>query len=183
MTTLQLGSDGHLDLDLACAVAGTFRLWRRAGAVCLTVDDRHVLSVRRALALRGVRTAPRDGGVPEPTGLVAAIGIGLAPARLSGPDEIDVLDVRVVPLSDATARLTRRFMGVSPLGGRRRTRCRGLLRETDALLEIHRSAWCARSTLGASRRVLRPVLFDLTATPSALHAYAADGVLTRWING
>ncbi len=183
MTTLQLGSAGQLDLDLACAVAGAFRLWRRAGAVCLTVDDRHVPSVRRALALRGVGTTPCDGNLTEPTGLVAAIGIGLAPARLNGPDEIDVLDVRVVPLSDATARLTRRFMRVSRLGGRRRIRCRGLLRESDALLEIRRSAWCGGSTLGGARRALRPVLFDRTATPSPLQAYAADGVITRWING
>lgn len=149
----------------------------------MTVDASHVPSVRRALALRGVRATPWDGSVPEPIGLVAAIGIGLAPVRLSAPDEIDVLDVRVVPLCDATARLTLRFVRVSPLGGRRRNRCRGLLREADVLLEIRRSAWCGRSTLGGARRALRPVLFDRTATPSPLHVYAADGAITRWVNG
>ena len=183
MKTLRIESDGKTQLDLACVAAGRFVLWRQGGEVQLTLDDHHVTAVRRALALRGVRATPSDGGVPEPPRLVAAIGTGLAPARLRAPDEIDVLNVRVVPLGEATARLTHRPLRLWPLGDRRRSRCRALLRGTDALLEVRRSAWCGRATLNASRRSLRPVLFDRTATPRALRIYAADGVLTRWIDG
>lgn len=183
MTTLRIGSDGGTQLDLACTGASRFVLWRQGGEVRLTLDERHVTEVRRALALHGVRATSVDGGVPEPPRLRAAIGTGLMPARLSAVDEIDVLDVRVVPLAEATARLTRRPVRLWPLGGRKRARCRALLRGTDALLEVRRSAWCGRSTLGAARHSLRPVLFDRSATPRAIRVYAADGALTRWING
>ena len=182
MKTLQIESDGRAQLDLACVAAGRFVLWRRGGDVQLTLDDLHVTAVRRVLALRGVRATSSDESVPEPPRLVAAIGIGLAPARLHAPDEIDLLDVRVVPVDEATVRLTRRLW-LLPLSGRRRSRCRALLRGTDAPLELRRSAWCGRATPGASRRSLRPVLFDRTATPRALRIYAADGVPTRWIDG
>jgi hypothetical protein len=184
LKTLRIGSDRATDVDLACIDAGRqFVLWRQGGDVRLVLDDRHVDAARRALAFRGVRATPSDGGVPEPPPLLAAIGIALTPARLHAADEVDLLEVRVVPLSEATARLTRRPLRLWPLGRRKRARCRALLRGTDALLEVRRSAWCGRSTLGAARRSLRPVLFDRSATPRALRVYAADGALTRWING
>lgn len=183
MTTLRIGSDGRTDLDLACSTASHFILWRQGPDVRLTLDERYASAVRRALAFRGVRATWSDLGVPQAPRSLAAVGIGLAPARLAGSEEIDVLDVRVVPLSDATAALTHPRARLWPLGGRRRSRCRALLRGTDALLEVRRSAWCGRSTLAAARRSLRPVLFDRSATPRALRVYAADGALTRWING
>lgn len=170
-------------IEPACVAAGRFVLWRQGGEVRLMVDDRHATAVRRALARSGVDATPVDGGVPEPPRLVAAIGTRLTPARLSSADELDMIDVRVVPLGEATARLLRRPIRAWPLGSRARSRCRALLRGTDALLEVRRSAWCGRATLGASRHALRPMLFDRTASPRTLRIYATDGLLTRWIDG
>ena len=183
MRTLRIGSDGGMQLDLACIGASRFVLWRQGGVVRLTLDERDVTAMRRALAWHGIRATPSDEGVPEPPRLRAAIGTGLLPARLSAADEIDVLEVRVVPLGEASARLTRRGLPLWPLGARKRARCRALLRGLDALLEVRRSAWCDRSTLGAARHSLRPVLFDRSATPRAIRVYAADGALARWISG
>ena len=182
MTTLHIASAGRTELDLACSTAGRFILWRRGREVWLTVDERHAGAVHRALAFRGVGVTWSDLGAPEPPHSLAAIGTGLAPARLAGSDELDVLDVRVVPLGEATASLIRRPVRLVPIGPRRRSRCRALLRGTDALLEVRRTAWCGRATLAATRHSLRPVLFDRSATPRALRVYAADGALTRWIN-
>ena len=183
MTTLRIASEGGTQLELACISAGRFVLWRRGGEVRMMLDDRCMTAVRRALAYRGVRATPCEGGVPDPPQLRAAIGTGLAPARLTDADELDVIQVRVVPIGEATARLMRRPTRLWPLGPGRRSRCRALLRGTDALLEVRRSAWCSRSTLGSARHTLRPVLFDRTATPRAQRIYAADGALSRWVNG
>jgi hypothetical protein len=183
MTTLRIASGGPLGFELACVSAGRFALWRQGGDVRLTLDDRHATEVRRALAFRGVRATPCEGGVPDPPRLLAAIGTGLAPADLAGSDELDLIEVRVLPLGEATARLMKRPFGVWPGGPRRRARCRALLHGNDAALEVRRSAWCGRSTLGRARHALRPVLFDRAATPRAQWIYAADGALTRWISG
>lgn len=183
MKTLRIGSAGGTDIDLACAAAGRFVLWRQAGQVQLTVGDDHAAAVRRALALAGVRTSPLDAGVPDPPRLLAAIGVGLAPTRLGTAEGLDVLEVRVVPLREATARLTRHRLALWPIAGRRRARCRALLRGTDALLEVRRSAWCDRATLRSARGSLRPLLFDRSTIAPALRVYAADGAIAGWING
>lgn len=183
MTSLSLDPAGRTDLDLACVAAGRCTLWRQGGEVRLAVDDAAAGAVRRALSLRGVRTSVSDAAVPREPRSLAAIGIGLGPVRLADPGESDVLEVRVVPLSEATAALTGRRAKLWPLRGRRRDRCRALLAGTDALLEVRRSASCGRATLAAARHALRPVLFDRAATPRPLRVYAADGALTRWLNG
>jgi hypothetical protein len=182
MTTFRITSDAAPDLELACSAAGRFVLWRRGGEVRLMLDDRHAIAVRRALAFAGIGVMRCDGGLPDPPRLVAAIGTGLAPARLATSD-LDVLQVRVVPLGEATARLIRRPTRLWPLGSGRRSRCRALLRGTDALLEVRRSAWCGRSTLAGARRALRPVLFDRSATPPVQRTYASEGALCRWVGG
>jgi hypothetical protein len=161
--------------------APRFVLWRQRGAVRLALDERLATAVRRALALEGIRATPEPGGVPVPPALVRAVGTNLAPVRLG--DDLDLIEVTVVPLAEATARVLRRPLRQWPLGARRRTRCRSLLRASDALLEIRRTAWCSRATLRAARRSLRPVLFDLGATSSPIRIYAGDGRLTRRIEG
>lgn len=181
--TFRIVTGGRGTIEQACVAAGRFVLWRQGGEVRLMVDERHSAAVRRALALSGVAATPVEGGVPEPPRLVAAIGTRLTPARLTSADELDVIDVRVVPLGEATARLLRRPIGGWPIGRRARSRCRALLRGTDAAFEVRRSAWCGRATLGASRHALRPILFDRAASPRTLRIYAADGLLTRWIDG
>ncbi|MHB8632289.1 MAG: hypothetical protein ACYC9W_10220, partial [Candidatus Limnocylindria bacterium] len=162
--------------------APRFVLWRRGTQVRVTLDDQHVARVRRALALRGARAAVVPGGVPEPSMPVRAIGTGLGPARLREED-LDIIEVRVASLGEATARALRRPFRHWPLGARRRASCGELLRGNDLLFEIRRTAWCARETARANRRILRPVLFDATAAPSAIRVYASAGSLTRWIEG
>jgi hypothetical protein len=181
MTGLTLELTTHEPLDLAFE-APRFVLWRRGTEVRLCLDDRDVARVRRALALRGVRATVVPGRVPEPPTLVRAIGVAMAPARLENED-LDVVDVRVVPLGEATARVLRRAVRLWPLGPRRRSRCRALLRRSDALFEIRRTAWCGRATLRAYRRTLRPALFDVGAASPLMRIYASERPLTRWIEG
>jgi len=177
--TLELTSREPVDLALE---APRFVLWRRGTEVRLCLDDRDVVRVRRALALHGVRATVAPGRVPEPPKLVRAIGIAMAPARLQNED-LDVLEVRVVPLGEATTRVLRRPVRFWPLGPRRRSRCRALLRRTDAMFEIRRTAWCGRATLRAHRRTLRPTLFDVGAASPLMRIHASECPLTRWIQG
>lgn len=181
MTALKLELRSHEPFDLALE-APRFVLWRRGTEVRVSLDDRHVARVRRALALRGVRATIVEGDLPSPPSLIRAVGIALVPARLHVED-LDVVEVRVVPLGEATAQALRRPVRSWPLGAGRRSRCRALLRGADALLEIRRTAWCARGTLRANRQALRPVLFDAGAAPRLLRAHASDRSLTRWIEG
>jgi len=182
VTTLRLELEAHDNFDLALD-APRFVLWRRRGAVWLSLDDDAASRVRRLLALNGVRATPQPGALPlAPSGLVRAVGTGLAPARLDG-DDVDIVEVTVVPLSGATARALRRPSRYWPLVARRRVRCRALLRATDAVLEVRRTAWCSRATLRAARASLRPALFDARAVSPPIRAYATDGRLTRWVEG
>jgi hypothetical protein len=181
VTTLLIDLASHEPFDLAFD-APRFVLWRRGRDVRMRLDERHVAQVRRALALRGVRTTVADGDLPARPSLVRAVGTALSPARLQTED-LDVLEVRVVPLGEATARCLRRPIRSWPLGARRRSRCTALLRGADLLLEVRRTAWCGRGTLHANRQALRPVLFDVSATPRPLRVYASDRSLTRWIEG
>jgi len=181
MTTLTLELGRHEPFDLALD-AREFVLWRQGSVVRLALGPADLQRVRRSLALRGVRTLPAEVDLPTPPPLVRAIGIGLAPARLTA-GELDVVEVRVVPLGEATARALRRPMRHWPVGAQRRSRCRALLRGEDAMLEIRRTAWCGRRTLRESRRMLRPVLFDVAAAARTILVHASDRPLTRWIEG
>lgn len=176
---LELKAHGNFDLMLD---APRFSLWRQRGAVWVGLDDGAVPRVRRLLAFQGVRATPEPGGSPVPPGLQRAVGTSLAPVRLSG-DDLDVVEVTVVPLSVATARILRRPLHHWPLGAHRRARCRALLRASDAFLEVRRTAWCSRATLRAARRSLRPALFDSGAESPPLRIFASDGSLTRWVEG
>ncbi len=120
--------------------------------------------------------------MPQPAGGIRAVGIGLAPARLA-PGDLDVVEVRVVPLAEATARALARPLRAWPAGVRRRSRCSALLRGNDALLEVRRTAWCDRDTLRRDHRALRPVLFDAGAAALPIRIYASENALTRWIEG
>jgi len=51
------------------------------------------------------------------------------------------------------------------------------------VFEIRRTAWCSRQTLRASRRTLRPALFDPIAAPRTLRARASEQLLSEWIAG
>ena len=181
MTTLLIEPVAPEPFDLALD-APRFTLWRQGVEVRMSVDDRLADGVRRGLALRGVRATVIDGQVPPPPMLIRALGTALLPARLR-PDDLDVLEVRLIPLGEATTRVLRRAARRWPLGARRRAQCRALLRGSDALFEIRRTAWCSRQSLRASRYTLRPVLFDTGAAPRALRARASEQLLSAWIAG
>ena len=182
MTTLRLDPISDEPFDLALD-APSFVLWRRGADVQLTLDDGEATRVRRSLAHAGVRTTILEArDLPDPPRLVRAVGLTLEPARL-GPEDLDMVVVRVVPVGQATAAALRRPFRYWPLGDRRRSRCRALLRGTETQLEVRRTAWCARATLRTARRALRPVLFDMSATPRVLRVYATDRLLSRWVAG
>jgi hypothetical protein len=181
VTTLLIEPVAPEPFDIALD-APRFTLWRRGVEVRMSVDDHLADGIQRGLALRGVRATVTDDPVPAPPMLVRALGTALLPARLR-PDDLDVLEVRVVPLAEATARALRRPVRRWPLGARRRSHCRALLRGSDAVFEIRRTAWCSRQTLRASRHTLRPALFDPIAAPRTLRASASDELLSGWIAG
>jgi hypothetical protein len=181
VTTLRVEPLASEPFDLALD-APRFTLWRQGAEVRMRVDDRLADGVRRGLTLRGVSATIVDAPVPVPPPLVRALGTALLPARLRA-DDLDLLEVRVVSLGEATARTLRRPVRLWPQGARRRSQCRALLRGTDALFEIRRTAWCSRQTLRASRHTLRPALFDPIAAPRTLRPRASDGLLSRWIQG
>ena len=181
MTTLLIEPVAPEAFDIALD-APRFTLWRQGVEVRMSLDDRLADGIRRGLALRGVRATVIDGQVPPPPMLVRALGTALLPAPLRA-DDLDVLEVRLVPLGEATARALRRPVWRWPLGARRRSGCRALLRGSDALFEIRRTAWCSRETLRASRHTLRPALFDPIAVPGTLRARASQQLLSGWIEG
>ncbi|HEX9495234.1 MAG TPA: hypothetical protein VGA38_05700 [Candidatus Limnocylindria bacterium] len=179
MTTLLLDPAAHRAFDLALR-APRFTMWRLGSEVRLAVDDPYVAELRRALAVHGVRAVADAAERPEHPALVRAIGLTLEPARL-GAEELDVVEVRVLSLAEATRSLLRRRIPHWPLGDWRRARCRALLREDDTLLEIRRTAWCGRTTLRSARRTLRPVLFDPTTAARPIRRYASQNELSRWV--
>jgi hypothetical protein len=182
VTTLRLELEAHQNFDLALD-APRFVLWRHRGVVWLSLDDDAAVKVRRQLAFNGVRATPQPTGMrPTPPRLVRAVGTGLAPARLDG-DDLDIIEVTVASLRDATTQVLRRPFRRWPLGTRRRTRCRALLRDSDLVLELRRTAWCSRATLRAARGSLRPALFDVGAASPSIRVYATEGRLTCWIEG
>jgi hypothetical protein len=175
---LEVVSGDPIDLVLA---ASRCVLWRRGPAVRIAVDDTEVARVRRELALRGTRTTVDPASVPMPPPLIRAVGTGLAPVRLQDV-ELDLIELQPVSLAAATARSLRRPVRFWPLG-RRKLRCRALLRGTDALFEVRRTAWCTRATLRAGRGSLRPALFDGAARSRAQLRSASEHRLTAWIAG
>jgi hypothetical protein len=181
VTTLLIEPVAREPFDIALD-APRFTLWRQGAEVRMSVDDHLADGIRRGLALRGVRAAVIESHVPPPPRLVRALGTALLPAQLRA-DDLDVLEVRVIPLGEATARTLRRPARRWPLGARRRSQCRALLRGSDALFEIRRTAWCSRQTLRASRHTLRPALFDPIAAPRTLRVRASEQLLSAWIAG
>lgn len=177
--TLRLEGRGGAPLDLVIARCRC-TLWRRGGAVLLAVDDAEVGRMRRELAFLGVRATPTADAVPTPPALVRAVGVGLAPVRLQD-GELDLIEVEPIALADATAQALRRPLRAWPIGRRRRSRCRALLRGMDASFEARRTAWCTRTTLRAAGGSLRPALFDRAARSRAHRLLASDAHLTRWI--
>lgn len=181
-TTLRLEAVRRAAFDCRLARLGGGRLTRAALETYLEID-RGIDDVTHELALAGVRVT-RCSGVPAlAAGLRPAIAFDLIPLG-DGLQAIDVVEVRAIPLGDASAALMRRRLPW--LGGSRKSRaaCRRLLRDDDAVLGWRRIVWCSVASLGVARaRVrLRPVIFDTAALAGrALQwTYASDRAIEQW---
>ena len=181
-TTLRLETVRRAAFDCRLARLGAGTLTRSALDTYLEID-RGVDEVTHELALAGVRVTPCPG-LPRPAAsLRPAIAFDLAPLG-DGLQAIDIVEVRAVPLSEASAALMRRRRRWLPGSRQAREACRRLLRDDDAVLGWRRTVWCAVASLRVARaRVrLRPVVFDRDALARrALQwTYANDGALERW---
>ncbi len=181
-TTLRLEAVQRAGFDRRLARLGAGRLTRSARDTYLEID-RGPDEVIHELALAGVRgtrclALPRQGAGYRP-----AIAFDLTPLG-DGLQAIDVVEVREVPLSEASAALMRRRFPWLPGPRQSREACRSLLRDEDAVLGWRRVVWCSLDTLRVARaRVrLRPVVFDGDALAGrALHwTYASDDAIERW---
>ena len=181
-TTLRLESVQRAAFDRRLARLGTARLTRSERVTYLEID-RGIDEVTHELALAGVRVTPCLALPGPAAGFRPAIALDLAPLG-DGLQGIDVVEIRAIPLSEASAVLMRRRLPW--LRGSRQSReaCRRLLRDDDAVLGWRRIVWCSIRSLRVARaRVrLRPVVFDRDAL--AGHAlqwtYAKDAAIERW---
>ena len=181
-TTLRLEPVQRAAFDCRLARLGAGRLTRAARDTYL---ETHLglPEVAHELALAGIRVT-RCLAVPGPAvGFRPAIAFDLTPLG-DGLLGIDVVEVRVVTLSEASAALMRRRLPW--LRGSRQSReaCRRLLRDDDAVLGWRRIVWCSVGSLRVARaRIrLRPVVFDRDALAGrALQwTYANDAAIERW---
>ena len=180
-TTLRLDAITRSAFDVRLAQLGGGRLTRTAGVTYLE-NDRDAEDVTNRLAFAGIRCSLSS--VPSPaTGLRPAIAHHLEPLD-AALGVIDVVELRPIPLSEASAALMHR-----PLPWPRRSRstldaCLRLLREEDAVIGWRRVVWCsvAAMRLARARMRLRPVVFDRAALQrQTLHwTYAGAGAIERW---
>ena len=181
-TTLRIEAVQRAAFDCRLARLGAGRLTRSAHDTYLETD-RGLDEVTHELALAGVRVT-RCLSLPGPAvGFRPAIAFDLTPLG-DGLQGIDVVEVRAVPLSEASAALMRRRLPW--LRGSRQSReaCRRLLRDDDAVLGWRRIVWCSVGSLRVARaRIrLRPVVFDSDALAGrALQwTYVNDAAIERW---
>ena len=181
-TTFRLEAVRSAAFDRRLARLGAGRLTRSGNETYLEID-REIDEVTHELALAGVRVTCCVALPGLAAGLRPSIAFDLTPLG-EGIQAIDVVEVRALPLSEASAALMRRRLPW--LGGSRQSRvaCRRLLRDDDAVLGWRRIVWCPVASLRVARaRVrLRPVVFDRDALSGrALQwTYANDGAIERW---
>jgi len=181
-TTLQLVAvrPAGFDRSLARLGAGTFT--RSAVDTYLEID-RGIDEVILELALAGVRARPCPGLPAPAAGLRPAIAFDLTPLG-DALQAIDVVEVRAVPLGEASAALMRSHVPWLRAPRRSREACRRLLRDDDAVLGWRRVLWCSVASLRVARaRIrLRPVVFDKDALArrDLQWTYASDGAIERW---
>jgi hypothetical protein len=181
-TNLRLEAVSRRAFDARLARLGGGRL-TRAGAVTYFQSDGGIEDATYQLALAGIRVA-RCSTVPGPaSGLRPAIGLDLVPLG-DAFQAVDVVELRQIPLSDASAALMRRRLSWLRTSRVARNACLRLLREEDAVLGWRRIVWCSVASMRAVRaRVrLRPVVFDRTAVEHhpLRWTYVSDGAIERW---
>lgn len=171
------------DVDRVIAAADTI-LWRQDGRVHLAVAAAPATLLREA-ALAGLRLRLASVRLIErPPVAAEAHGRDLRPIPC-GPGTIDRIELRVVPLADATRAILRRPLRIVPASARSRERCRELLHERDVSYRVSRVVWCPRAAFqeGPLRRSFRPVVFDREAKAPVLQRTARSGDLGIWLRG
>lgn len=181
-TSLRLEAVRRTAFDARLARLGGGRL-TRAAAVTYLESDRGIDDATYQLALAGIRVSPCSR-VPSPvSGLRPAIALDLVP--LDGAFQaVDVVELRQIPLSEASAALMERRLPWLRRSRAARDACLRLLREEDAVLGWRRIVWCSVASMrGARARVrLRPVVFDPAAVDRhpLRWTYVSDGAIERW---
>jgi len=181
-TTLRLEAVRRTKFDTHVERLGSGKL-TRAAAVTYLETERGIDDATCELALAGVRIT-QCAGVPAPAAaLRPSIAFDLTPLD-DAFGAIDVVELRRISLSEASAVLMRHRLPWLGTQGVARNTCRRLLRGEDAILGWRRIVWCSVASLRAARaRVrMRPVVFDHTAVDrlSLRWTYVSDGAVERW---
>jgi hypothetical protein len=180
-TTLRLESVRRTEFDAGLARIGGGKL-TRAGQVVYLESDCGIDAAAYQLALTGIRVT-RCSSVPGPApAMRPAIAFTLVPLAHTF-QAIDVVEIRQISLSEASATLTHRRVPWLR-GSRERDACRRLLRGQDSILGWRRIVWCSVSALRAARTRarLRPVVFDVAGVERRplRWTYTSDGAIERW---
>lgn len=180
-TTLRLDAVRRTAVDGRLAQLGGGRM-TRAGGVTYLESDRDVEDATHRLALAGIRCS--WSSVPGPgTGLRPAIALHLEPLDVA-LGAIDIVELRPIPLSEASAALMRRRLPWVRRSEATLNTCLRLLREEDAVIGWRRIVWCSVAAIrrAGARTRLRPVVFDRAALDrQALRwTYVSAGAIERW---
>lgn len=162
-STLRLEAIQRSAFDTHLARLGAGRL-TRAGSLMFLETDREIAEATRQLALAGIRST-HCSGIPGPAdGARPALGLDLVPL---GPavQAIDVLELRPIPLGDASAALMHRRVPWLARSRAARDACRRLLHDEEAVIGWRRIVYCSVASFPAAkaRARLRPVVFDRAA--------------------
>jgi hypothetical protein len=180
-TTLRLDAVRRSAFDARLAQLGGVRLTRAAGVTYLE-SERDVDHATHQLALAGIRSS--WSSVPSPAiGFRPAIAFHLEPLD-AALGAVDIVELRRIPLSDASAALLRRRMPWMRSSQAARVSCLRLLRDEDAVIGWRRMVWCTAAMMRVARaRVrLRPVVFDRAAIDreTLRWTYASEGAIGNW---
>ena len=180
-TTLRLDPVRQSAFDVRIAQLGAGKLTRAAGVTYLE-SDREVDEATHQLALAGVRSSWSSAPSPG-AGLRPAIALHLQPLdRMI--EAVDVVELRRIPLSEASAVLMRRRMPWLRSSQAGRDACLRLLRDEDAIIGWRRIVWCTVAVMRVARgRVpLRPVVFDRAAVDRQTFRWtnASEGAIGNW---
>jgi hypothetical protein len=181
-TTLLLEAVRRSAFDARLAQLGGGRL-THAASVTYLESDRGIEDATFQLAFAGIRVTHCAGAPVPGAGLRPAISFDLVPLDESF-QAIDVVELRQIPLSEASAALMHRRLRWLKNSRADRDACLRLLRDEDAVLGWRRTVWCSVSVLRAARKRfgLRPVVFDQTAIQRQplRWTYVSERAVERW---
>lgn len=180
-TTLRIEPVNPSAFDVRIAALGEGRLTRAAGVTYLESDGR-IEDATYQLALAGIRSSWSSVPSRSPA-LRPAIAFRLEPLD-AALGAVDVVELRRIPTSVASAALMRRRVPWLRSSQVARDACLRLLRDEDAVIGWRRTVWCTVAVMRFARaRIrLRPVVFDRSAVErQALRwTYASEGAIGSW---